>query len=396
MTASTITTQPINLTLNVRHRLQQLQDWQQAWITEDEQLSQRLTALAPDKYLDVQRGEQIARLQQRLRLQLVREPLEIDPAVVQSSGFEELRQSLVEQFVRLTQAECLLWLNNFLFIMTPDLRRLNDKIAKVRAYRSFGQQRNFLLGGPSGMGKSTYLDWFVMNHAPQIHDTVTHVPILKIDAPVSNNSPKPLFQRLILECGMTYARIDNEEDLLMKLVLLLHRCRTELLIIDEIEHITRPTIRRRVLEISNLTQGIPIICASCHPLRWTEGDPEVAGRWNDYFELHQYTGQRLEQLLAFMELLLPFTQPSSLALRTLVIGPHQQTVDGPAALIERWTGGILRDIMILLLDASARAIDRNLPALTPVLLEESWRDIQTRQVQDFLQGIRQRNHRDGL
>jgi hypothetical protein len=328
-----------------------------------------------------------------LQLSLVREPLEVNPISVQELGYDHLRQHLASQFARLSKSDRLLWLHNFLFVMTPDLRQLNDKMAQVRVYRSFGQQRNFLLGGPSGMGKSTYLDWFTFHHLPQIKAEVTHVPVIKIDAPVNNQSPKPLFQRIILECGMTYGRHDNEEQLLMKLVLFLHRCQTELLIVDEIEHITRPSLRRRLLEISNLTHGIPMICASCHPLRWTEGDAEVAGRWNDYFELRQYTGNRLRQLLAFIELLLPFTQPSSLAVYQL---PGQaengQGVAGSAAMIERWTGGILRDIMILVIDASIRAIERDLPALSPSLLEESWHAIQTRQVTDFLKALTQAQH----
>ena len=41
--------------------------------------------------------------------------------------------------------------------------------------------------------------------------------------------------------------------------------------------------------------------------------------------------------------------------------------------------------MILLTDASRRAIEQNLPRLSPALLEDTWRDIQTRQVTDFLQ-----------
>jgi len=57
-------------------------------------------------------------------------------------GNPALRQQLVAQFAGLSQAERLLWLNNFLFIVTPDLRQLNDKIAQVRAYRSLGQHRN--------------------------------------------------------------------------------------------------------------------------------------------------------------------------------------------------------------------------------------------------------------
>lgn len=387
MTTSIPTVQ-INPSLDVTHRLSQLHRWQQAWQAQDNLLNQRLEQLDPNRHIDIQRGEQIIRLQQRLRLSLVKEPLEISPILVGEVGFASLRQVLCSQFARLTKAERLLWLNNFLFIMTPDLRRLNDKITQVRAYRSFGQQRNFLLGGPSGMGKSTYLDWFVFHHIPQVETAYTHVPIIKIDAPVSNKSPRPLFQRMILECGMTYAFRDNEEELLMKLMLFLHRCRTELLIIDEVEHITRPAIRRRLLEVSNLTHNIPMVCASCHPLNWSAGDPEVAGRWNDYFELRQYTGKRLQQLLAFIELLLPFTQPSLLALRTIPASDKANAIKGTASLIERWTGGILRDIMILIIDASTRAIERDLPALTPSLLQESWGNIQTSQVTNFLDNVR--------
>ena len=377
----------INRSLDVSQRLSRLHCWQQEWQSQDTLLNQRLEQLDPNKHIDIQRGEQIIRLQQRLRLSLVKEPIEISPSLVNEVGYEPLRQTLCTQFARLTKAERLLWLNNFLFIMTPDLRRLNDKIAKVRAYRSFGQQRNFLLGGPSGMGKSTYLDWFSFHHIPQVEAICTHVPIIKIDAPVSNKSPKPLFQRMILECGMTYSFRDNEEDLLMKLTLFLHRCRTELLIVDEVEHITRPAIRRRLLEVSNLTRSIPMICASCHPLNWSAGDPEVAGRWNDYFELQQYTGKRLQQLLAFIELLLPFPQPSLLALRTIPGNNKTNSTGGPASLIEHWTGGILRDIMMLIIDASTRAIERNQPSLSPSLLQESWRDIQTSQVTDFLSSV---------
>jgi hypothetical protein len=184
---------------------------------------------------------------------------------------------------------------------------------------------------------------------------------------------------------MTYLRRDNEEDLLMKLKLYFQKCGVELLIIDEVEHIARQELRRRVLEISNETHGVPIVCASCHPLRWTEGDPEVQGRWNDFFELRQYTKERLSQLLAFIELLLPFSKDSFLPQHEIKTGPRQSDrIDGPARLVEKWTGGILRDIMILIVDASARAIKTNQPCLSPTLLEATWKDIQKRQATDFL------------
>jgi len=383
------TTLYLDVELDVMTRLQQLREWHTQWLLEHEQLSCQLHQLNPNQHFDIQRGAQLTQLLQRLRMKLVQIPLEIAPELIQSVGYETLRQHLVCQFAQLSQADRLLWLQNFLFIMTPDLRRLNDKLTSVRAYRSFGQRRNFLLGGASGMGKSTYLDWYTTRYFPTVEAERNYVPVIKIDAPVSNHTPKPLFQRMILACGMAYLRSDNEEDLLMKMALYFQICGTELLVIDEVEHIHTAHLKRRLLEVSNLAPNLPIVCASCHPTSWVAGDAEVAGRWNDYFELRQYTGERLQQLLAYLELLLPFPEPSLLALYTLNNNTRHKT-DGPARLIERWTGGVLRDVMMLVMDASRRAIQQHLPCLTPTLLEETWHDIQTHQVTDFLSLLQQR------
>ncbi len=373
--------------LDVRARLEQLREWERLWKHEDYVLERRIMQLDGDKPIEVQKGAQIASLRKRLQLNLVKKPIEIAPSLVEQISYPALRRSLVQQFAGLINEERLLWLHNFLFILTPDLRELNDKIEKVRQYRSFGQQRNFLLGGESGMGKTTYLNWLTANLIPTVEVDHNRVSIIKIDAPESSNyTPKPLFQRMILECGKNHLKGDNEEELLMKLALYFQQCRVELLIVDEVEHITRHDVRRRLLEVSNLTPRIPIICASCHPFKWVEGDLEIAGRWNDYFELHQYTGQRLSQLLAFIELLLPFPKSSSLASTEIQTGPKRRDrAKGPAQLIERWTGGILRDIMILILDASTRAIKQGHSNLSPELLATTWQDIQTHQVTDFLQ-----------
>jgi len=158
-------------------------------------------------------------------------------------------------------------------------------------------------------------------------------------------------------------------------------------VIDEVQHIQRPEFKRRILEISNMTRGIPIICAATHPIAWTEGDPEIKGRWNDFFQLKQYTGTRLDDLLATIEVFLPFSQDSHLSRREC------EGSLGPAALIEQWTGGILRDIMILIRDSCRRAIEESRPCLEQPILEATWKDIQTEQVTNFLDLIRQREKR---
>src|SRR5256884_7311493 len=336
---------PFDPSVDVRRRLTDLQTWQSEWQRIDRALEERLLGLDGTRLVELQQAAHLSNLRRRLGMTLAKTPLTVPECVLKRMGVRVVREQFAQQFVSLTREERLLWLNSFLFFMTADLRQLDDKIAKVRSFRSLGQARNFLLGGESGMGKTTYLDWLTFNHLPMVEQERNRVPIIGIEAPVSQNTARPLLWRMLLECGQTYVKSDNEEILLMKLVLYFQQCGVELIVIDEVQHIKRPELKRRVLEVSNLSRGIPIICAATHPISWTEGDPEIKGRWNDMFQLTQYTGARLDGLLATIELFLPFSQDSHLCRREVEGSP------GPATLIEQWTGGILRDIMILIRDA---------------------------------------------
>ena len=378
-----ITTQ-IDESLDVRKRLTQLDSWQREWYHIDQLLEEQITQLDANKLLELQQANHISNVRRRMEMTLVKTPLSIPESVLTQMGVRQIREVFARQFSSLTREERLLWLNSFIFLMTADLRQLDDKIAHVRSYRSLGQTRNFLLGGESGMGKTTFLDWLIFHHMPMAERERNHVPIIGIQAPVVQKTARPLLWRLLLECGQTYLKGDNEEILLMKLVLYFQKCGVEPIIIDEIQHIKHPELKRRVLEVSNMTRNVPIICASCRPIQWTEGDEEIKGRWNDFFQLKQYTGRRLDDLLATIELFLPFSQDSHLTFRGSDGNP------GPAELIEQWTGGILRDIMILIRDACRRAIEENCSSLEQRILEATWKDIQTKQVTDFLELIRQR------
>lgn len=378
-----IQTAAVDEKFNIRLRLAQLRSWKDEWLCEDEKLRVRARQLNLNKRLDIQRGDQIALSIERLKMRLIKEPLEISNKV--EGGYKSVRQNLKEQFVGLSVEEKLLWLDNFIFLMTPDLWELHEKVRYVLGYRSLGQQRNFLLGALSGMGKTTYLNWLAALHSPVVEESLNRVPVIKVDAPVSNKTPRALLQRMILECGLTYLQGDTEEELNRKLVVYFLQCSVELILIDEVEHISHPDMKRRILDLSNRLR-VPIICASCNPLTWVMGDEEVAGRWNDFFELPQYTGERLSSLLASIEVLLPFTQPSHLALHTLKQKAHE--IDGPARFIEQTTGGILRDIMILIRDASRRAVEENMPCLTPELLDKTWKNIQKKRVTNFLEPLK--------
>lgn len=376
----------LSLEIDVAQRLSDLRAWTTAWRDEDGRLSQQIRSLDPYRRADVLLASQIGSLRRQLALQVTRQPIRLDPDSVRRTGFTQLRQHLAPQYGRLSALERQLWLTNLAFLLTPTLQLLIEKLHTIRRYRSLGQARCFLLGGVSGVGKTSFLNWYAVNYLPVVQAMRNHVPVIKIDAPVSNRSPKPLFRRMLLACGAGNVRGDEEHHLQL-LELYFQRCGVELLIVDEVEHITQPNLRRRLLELSNLT-GVPIVCASCNPIAWTIGDAEVQGRWNDYFELSQFTGQRLDAFLALLDLLLPFPQDSRLGLRTITDNQGQAAADGPAHYIEQWTDGILREIMVLVMDASLKAITTQQPCLTIEVLAQAWRDLKRVKVVNFLDHLR--------
>lgn len=385
-TAATAKVRPLDLTLDVAQRLSELHTWTTAWQAEDARLGQQIASLNPNRRADVLLGTQIGSLRRQLAFQLVRQPIYLDPDTVRHAGFAALRRHLATQYAALSRAERQLWLTNLTFLLTPTLQALIEKLDTIRRYRSLGQARCLLLGGVSGAGKSSFLHWYTASYLPVIQTTRNHVPVIKIDAPVNNRSPKPLFLRMLLACGAVIVRGDEEHHLQL-LELYFQQCGVELLIVDEVEHITQPHLRRRLLELSNLT-GVPIVCASCNPVAWTAGDTEIQGRWNDYFELTQLTGPRLDAFLTMLDLLLPFSEDSHLGWRQVADDQQHTVAAGPAHYIEQWTDGILREVMVLVLDASLKALATQQTCLTVDLLSQAWRDLKRAKVVNFLDHLR--------
>ncbi len=374
-----IVTAVVDENFDVHQRLEQIRRWQNEYFSEDEQLQVRLRQLDATKPLDVQRAHQIGQLRKILILKQVREPLEVIIGSHQPGSIQwSVRQNLMHQFASLSKTDRLRWLGNFLFIMTPDLLRLHKKIL---AHCALDQRCTFLLSALSGMGKTTYLNWLAALNLPGVEEQGRVAPVVvKVDAPL-NGTLKTLLQRMLLACGATYFRRDSEEDLLLKLDFYRQKSNVGLIIVDDAEHIPYSKMRNYLFDISFGIHGIPIVCASTNPATWAGGYKEILGSWTDYVTLSTYTGERLRDLLVFIETLLPFTKESGLFLAEVNVGT--EVIDGPAKLIEKWTGGTLRDVIMLLMQASRRAIEDDLPCLSPQLLEEAWKELQTERVENF-------------
>ena len=370
-----VKTDKVNKSFSVRERLEKLKLWQVRFRELDKILENRERALNPKSPCDRQIGASIARQRRRLRILLSQLPLEIVTDEMDGEELAQLRANLFIQFAALSPEEKLLWLNNFEFILTPDLNKLYAKLERIRAYRSLGQQRGLLIGGPSGMGKTSALNALTMLYEPEITDEVTVVPIIKIDAPANNRSSRTLFRRILNALGLTFSSTESEDELFDTALAFLDACQVELIIIDEIEHMKQREHRRQLLDLSNQTRGIPIICASCNPVVWTEGDPEIAGRWNDLFIIEPYTPERLAALLTYLEILIPFSSPSNLD-EFWIQKEGDTKEEGPATFIYNATKGVLRDVMILVRDACRYAIEKELSCIDMQVLQIVWKQIQ--------------------
>ena len=368
----------------VQTRLQDLYHWRSKYLLTIRNLNNELFTLSEDELINGQLATSIAQLKRLQKMQKIQIPFEIDKNLSDEIGFQLIQEQFNHEYSTFSKDDQLVWLNNLLFVLTPEIKRLYEKLEYVKKQDRLGQNRNFLIGGNSGMGKSTFLDWYLWKNKPHI-DSVNRrnmVPIIKIDAPVDEKSGKSLLVRMINFCGKTATEKLNYEQLLTMIVLYIQICSTEMIIIDEIEHIKVHTVKRRILEISNLSPGIPIVCASCKPKRWTNNDVEIQGRWNDSFTLSQYTGNKLIQLLTHIEMMLPFPKPSFLWVNEFKI--DGQISVGPAKLIEDWTAGILRDIMALIMDACKSSIEKNQSNISIHQLTLSWKNLQEKQIKDFL------------
>jgi Cdc6-like AAA superfamily ATPase len=358
--------------LNVRERLAQLVKWKQEYDEKYKNLDNELLLLGDSKR-DIQRSIQIIHLQKAALYRLIQEPIYLDFQAIKTIGLDNYHNELIKQYSTLLNVEKKIWLNNLLFLLTPKLKDLDEKVNSLIASHSFGQGRNLLLSGKSGSGKSTYLFWRASKDPAKVVDEVNQVPIIIIQCPVNNKSAKYLFQRIITSIGNVYLASDNDEELYEKAVVFIQKCKVHILMLDEINHIKHSDLRRRILELSNDT-SVCIIGSAVTAERFTDGDLEIEGRFNDIIQLEPYKGKDLLALLAIIDLLLPF--PVSSNLYKKIILSSEGRSEGPAMFIEKVTHGIIRDIMRLIYDASLMALEANEKCITFGILQKAWANIQ--------------------
>jgi hypothetical protein len=349
--------------IDIQQRIADLACWQREWQEEDSYLAERLRQIDTRSRLGEQLADRIATVRTRLEMNLVRKPFGISAEKLQGVTSVNLRESLVRQYTRLSKPEKLLWLNNLSFIMTPNLYEANKKIDRILRETTSRQRRGLLLGGDSRMGKTTYLDFLWCQFRPIVGEERNIVPIVKVEAPASNLGPRTLPQRMVLEFGLNYSVVDNEERLSQKVRAYMQICETKVCVIDEVENIRTKLMQRKLIELWNSFPKVLIICASCRPEVFASGDDQIENRWDIRHDLKTYDTDGITNLLTFVEMMLPFTSASKLYNKSIV------------SFIEQKTGGNLWKIMNLLTETSKIAINSDRSCITKEFLEIVWDEI---------------------
>ncbi len=351
--------------IDVRKRLEELQVWESNWQAQNQELDNRIFRLKETPQ-DFQLIAQLVSYQEQIHVFKNPIPIVIDPQVINENYFVEMR----DQYRGLTIREKRLWMNQLYFVMTPELQRINKKIDFLLRDKYLGHSRNFMLGGLSGMGKTTFFNWRVNQTPAYVDFEYNVIPVIKIDSPIEPRNAKEIYQKIIQSCGKTFFVSDKEDSLFRKALTYMKKCRVQMLIIDEIEHMVKHSVRRKILELTNHLPNLCIAVASCDPEKFTHGDSEIAGRWPTQIDLHPFEGDGLDAFLDYVELFLPLTGSSHLSDRTII--KNNRLEEGPAEFIEKVTGGTLRPMMTLLRDACDQAFNGNFNCITMEILRKAW------------------------
>jgi Cdc6-like AAA superfamily ATPase len=119
----------------------------------------------------------------------------------------------------------------------PQVVRIEKGLKELVAFRCVDEEPECMaIVGETGTGKSTVLAKFASRHPRIEHREFTEIPVLLVPVP-AKCTIKLLSSRILRTMGSPFAGRGNEEDLTYQLLTLLKKCKTRLIIFDEVNHL---------------------------------------------------------------------------------------------------------------------------------------------------------------
>lgn len=266
--------------------------------------------------------------------------------------------------------EKLLQIEN-IYVCYPRVKAILDEIETCRVDSKLSREpRSMLLLGESGAGKSTTIDQYLTRFPARNTDERLVIPVFKSAIP-SKVTCKSVAQSLLTEMGAPRPESGNQVSLTTRLARLLVECETELIILDEFQHLLQRGAEKTLDEVSdwiktliNKTQIPILLVGTPNSESILRTNTQLDRRFCVVEELKCFSwlddSKEYRLFLKHVDKALPFDTPANLADPDRAIRIFAASEGKPAFT------------MMLIREASKTAIKRGLSALTDELLSEAF------------------------
>lgn len=274
-----------------------------------------------------------------------------------------------DKILKLTKYEKLKYIDN-LVIEYPKMTKILSAIEECKNSTFYSKQPECLsLTGPPRCGKTTIIETFIKKYPDNLTEEGTVKPILycEVPCPATING---LVSTLLLALGDPfYNRKSTIIDKTFRLEKLLKKCRVQLIILDEVQHLIDSNRKKLIHDSSDWFKNliaktkIPVVFVGLeYSLQVFEENKQLGSRVLNRFSIKpfDFSDKTFKIILHFFDQALPLIDPSDLSKDNI----WQQ--------IYIATHGYLGYVKVLLKEATKIAIEENYNKLTLPILAKAY------------------------
>ncbi|HEV2864649.1 MAG TPA: TniB family NTP-binding protein [Pyrinomonadaceae bacterium] len=281
----------------------------------------------------------------------------------------DLRSLTIEQKIALIEQ---------IYIWSPALKEMIDLINRCREFSKIAAEpKSILITGEQGAGKTKLIERYMENFPRAVTAKETIVPVLAVDV-INPATVKSLVEELLDALGDPAADKGTIASQTRRLCNLLKKCKTELIIMDEFQHLIDWKSSKVMQNISNWLKVVmnrtklPIVLIgmpNSADILDTKGNEQLKRRFSARRRLEPFGWGESEDEQADMT---GFLENLDEALAQVL--PKRSGLDDPetAYLIHSATGGAVHKIMKLVRGAAGMDLNQGLKKIDLVLLEEAY------------------------
>ncbi|URN93097.1 MAG: TniB family NTP-binding protein [Candidatus Pristimantibacillus lignocellulolyticus] len=261
-----------------------------------------------------------------------------------------------------------------IIVRHPQYEEVYNELEEVHITSQGSVQASQLnLSGRTGAGKTTIVKQYVERHPRKLTDTGTIIPVLYVKVPPRLKTPKALASKILGEMGDLFANSGTDEELGRSIVQFVRDCQTEMIILDEFQHlIDRDTLNVLAtasdwLKLLTEELNIPVIlCGLPESKDIFEYNEQIDGRYPRRIILEPFGFEEQAQQKKFRLFLkkldgeMPFSEYSNLSDPML------------ASKIHYVTEGVPRYIKDILIEATKTSLKRGIDYINEDSLHDAF------------------------